>query len=166
MPVHSHKDEIERHARHAAGLYYRLVLVVGPTRSGKTASLQAFQNGNGAPLVNVNLQISRKLLDLDRRSRVLHFPKLLNAIVETEACGSDTVLLDNTEVLFDADLQQDPLHLLKTLARHRTVIAAWSGIAEADALIYAKLGHREYRHYSLGRPAGAGPLIVHLETEA
>ena len=164
MTVQHHTDEIEDCARHAASLYARLVLVVGPAGSGKTGSLRAFQNANGTPLVNVNLQVSRVLLDLDQRSRVLQFPKRLNAIVETEAHGADTVLLDNTEVLFDADLKQDPLRLLKTLARHRTVIAAWSGIAEADALTYAEPGHREHRRYPLG--GSAAPLIVHMETEA
>ena len=163
VTIQPHTDEIEDCARHAAGLYYRLVLVVGPARSGKSTSLRAFQTASGAPLINVNLQISRGLLDLDQRSRVLQVPKLLNAIVEIEARGADTVLFDNTEVLFDADLEQDPLHLLNTVARHRTVIAAWSGTAGSDALTYAKPGHREYKRYALGRPDA--PLIVHLESE-
>lgn len=103
MSIQLHTDEIEDCARHAASLYARLVLVVGPPAgSGENASLRAFQSTCGAPLVNVNLQIARGLLDLDQRYRVLQFPKLLNAIVETEAHGADTVLLDNTEVLFNA----------------------------------------------------------------
>ena len=164
VTVQLHAAGIEESARNAASLYARLVLVVGPKGSGKTASLHTFQKASGAPLVNVNLQISHGLLGLDQRSRVLQAPKLLNAIVETEARGADTVLLDNTEVLFDADLKQDPLRLLKTLARHRTVIATWSGIAASDALTYAKPGHREYKRYPLGGPAE--PLIVNMESEA
>lgn len=163
MTVQVPADEIAEKARYAADLYCRLVLVAGPGGSGKTASLRAFQNASGAPLVNVNLQISQRLLSLDQRSRALHLPKLLNALVECEARGADTVLLDNTEILFDADLKQDPLRLLKSLARNRTVVAAWSGTAGSDALTYARPGHKEHKRYPLGEPAD--PIIVRLESE-
>ena len=164
MTVQVPTDEIAENARHAAGLYCRLVLVVGPGGSGKTASLRAFQNVSGAPLVNVSLQISQRLLCLDLRTRVLRLPQLLDTVVKNEVGGATMVLLDNIEVLFDAGLKQDPLRLLKSLARQRVVVAAWNGIAESDALTYAKPGHREYRRYALGEPAE--PLIVRLENEA
>ena len=164
MVVQLRTDEIEKKARDAAGLYCRLVLAVGPAGSGKTALLHALQGRTETPLVNVNLHISRQLLDLGERSRVVRLPRLLNAVVEAEAHGADTVLLDNTEILFDAGLKQDPLRLLKSLARYRTVVAAWSGIARDGALTYASPGHREYRRYPLSEPTE--PLIVNLESEA
>ena len=47
-------------------------------------------------------------------------------------------MLDNTEVLFSADLQQAPLHLLQGLSLNRTVIAARSGEMGGKNLIYVQ----------------------------
>jgi hypothetical protein len=64
----------------------------------------------GAPLINVNLELSRRMLDLTERQRELRLPRLLMEIVN-DAAG-DVVLLDNIEILLDVSLKQDPLRLL------------------------------------------------------
>ena len=53
----------------AAGLYRRLVLVVGPPQSGKTTALQELARATGWPLVNVNLLLCERLLELTGRQR-------------------------------------------------------------------------------------------------
>jgi hypothetical protein len=50
------------------GEYYRLVLVVGPARAGKTLALNDLSKRRGWPRLNVNLLLSEKLLDLTQRS--------------------------------------------------------------------------------------------------
>ena len=70
-------DQILRKVGPAAGLYNRLVLVVAPTGTGKTTALQDVQNRTGAPLVNVNLDLSRRMLELTERQRALQLPRLL-----------------------------------------------------------------------------------------
>ena len=130
---------------HAESLYHRLVLVVGAVGTGKTATLRDTAECTGAPLINVSLELSRRLLDLTERQRPLRVPRLLEQIVaETER---DVVLLDNVELLFDIALRQDPLRLLQGLSRSRTVVAAWPGAAEAGYIRYAAAGHPEYRRY-------------------
>ncbi len=62
--------------------------------------------------------------------------------------GKKTTVLDNTEILFEPTLLQDPLRLLQLVSRWRTVVAAWSGQFVAGRLIYARPGHPEYRSYS------------------
>jgi hypothetical protein len=57
------------------------------------------------------------------------------------------VLLDNLEILFDKTLQQDPLRLLQSISRNRTVLASWSGAINSGRLLYAAIGHSEYRRY-------------------
>jgi len=47
----------------ATQLYYRLIFLVAPSGSGKTALLQAVHHRINAPMVNVNLEISRLMLD-------------------------------------------------------------------------------------------------------
>jgi len=126
-------------------LYNRLVLVVGPARSGKTAMLRAFATDSQLPLLNLGLELSRRLLDLTERQRILQLPTLLESVVS--APGADTVILDNTEVLFNPALRQDPLRLLMGLSRNRTVVSSWLGDLEGPHLTYATPGHPEFRRY-------------------
>ncbi|GIU85384.1 MAG: hypothetical protein KatS3mg008_2159 [Acidimicrobiales bacterium] len=116
-------DQVLRTIDEARGLYHRLILVVGPVGSGKTSALQKVSASTSAPLVNVNLELSRRMLDLTERQRALQLPRLLDEIVG-EAAG-ELVLLDNIELLFDVQLKQDPLRLLQKLSRNKTVMAAF-----------------------------------------
>ena len=131
----------------AAPLYYRLILVVAPAGTGKTAALQDVREQTGASLINVNLDLSRRMLDLTERQRALQLPRLLAEIVSASA--ADVVLLDNVEVLFDVSLKQDPLRLLQGLSRNKTVVAAWGGSIDGAYMIYAMPDHPEYRRYPL-----------------
>ena len=141
-------DQITRKVEQAAELYYRLVLVVAPTGTGKTTALQDVRDRTGAPLVNVNLELSRRMLELTERQRALQLPCLLQEIVG-HGCG-DTILLDNIEVIFDVGLKHDPLRLLQGLSRNKIVVAAWNGTIVENSLIYASPEHPEYRRYPMG----------------
>ena len=145
--VESLADKVIEAAAKAAELYHRLVLLVAPAGAGKTAALQKVHERTAAPLVNVNLELSRRLLDLTERQRALQFPLLLAEIVG--ASPGDVVLLDNIEVLFDVSLKQDPLRLLQGLSRNKTVVAAWSGAIDGEHMVYATPDHPEYRRYPL-----------------
>jgi hypothetical protein len=129
----------------AASIYHRLVLVVGPPRTGKTNALRGLAEEQGWPLVNVNLRLSERLLDLTSKQRALHVPRILSEILGRHS--GEVVLLDNTEVLFSRSLRQDPLRLLQGLSRNRTVVACWSGDMEDGRLTYAEPPHPEHRRY-------------------
>jgi len=95
----------------------------------------------------VNLELARRMLDLTFRQRSLLLQRLLAEIVSTQS--ADVILLDNIEVLFDVSLQQDPLKLLQSLSRNKTVVAAWSGSIDGEHLFYATPDHPEYKRYPL-----------------
>jgi AAA+ superfamily predicted ATPase len=97
-------DQVLRKIGEARELYHRLILMVGPTGSGKTSALQEVSASTSAPIINVNLELSRRMLDLTERQRALQLPRLLGEIVG-EATG-ELVLLDNVEILFDAHLKE------------------------------------------------------------
>ena len=126
-------------------LYHRLVLVVAPSGAGKTSALKEVQQSLGAPLINVNLEISRRMLELTTRQRALQASRLLEDILRENR--SDVVLLDNIEILFEKSLKQDPLRLLQGLSRNRTIIATWNGEIKENFLTYAAPEHPEYRRY-------------------
>lgn len=138
-------EQIIKGIEQVNGLYYRLVLVVATFKKGKTSSLQDVANRLGLPLLNVNVDISRLLLDLTTRQRAIHVSIILRDIVEKH--NEKTILLDNIELLCDVSLKQDPLRLLQGISRNRTIVASWNGKIESGYLSYAEPNHPEYRRY-------------------
>lgn len=137
---------VQKKITQAAELYNRLVILVAPSGSGKTKVLQDVHLLTQAPLINVNLELSRRMLELTERQRTLQLSRLLGDIVASSL--SDVVLLDNIEILFDLSLKQDPLRLLLALSRKQTVVVSWSGSVDGKYLTYAVPEHPEYRKYS------------------
>ena len=150
-------DQIVQKINQAAALYYRLILVVAPAGAGKTAALQDVQDRTGAHLINVNLALSRHLLELTERQRILQLLPLLEKIVGND---NEIVLLDTIEVLFDISLKQDPLRLLQRLSRNKTIVAAWNGTIDEDSLIYATPTHPEYKRYPIQDFLVVSPAIT------
>ena len=138
-------DQIIGKINQASELYHRLILVIAPSGAGKTAALQEMHERIGAPLMNINFELSRRMLDLTERQRALQLPRLLREIVAS--ASEEVVLLDNIEILFDPHLRQDPLRLLQGLSRNKTIIASWNGSFVNGYITYAKPDHPEYRRY-------------------
>jgi len=138
-------DQIIRKIKEAAELYFRLVLVVAPIGAGKTSMLLDVSKRIGASIINVNLELSRRMLDLPERQRALQLPLLMREIVN-EAAG-EVILLDNIEILFDVSLKLDPLRLLQNLSRNMTIVATWNGSIKNNYITYAMPDHPEYRRY-------------------
>ena len=135
-------------------LYHRLMIAAAPTGSGKTRTLQEVHQRTSAPLINVNLELSRRMLDLTERQRSLQLPRLLGEMINE--IKENTILLDNIEILFDVALKQDPLRLLQGLSRNHTIVVSWNGSIENNFLTYAVPGHPEYRRY----PTRGGDLLI------
>lgn len=162
-------ERVIRSIEQAAELYHSLIMLVAPAGMGKTAVLQEVHKRTNAPLFNVNFELSRRMLDLTERQRVLQLPRLLSDVVDAAQAG--VVLLDNPhdrgsvttndekpwwrhfhiniEVLFDVSLKQDPLRMLQGLSRNKTVVAAWGGSIDGEHMVYAKPDHPEYKRYPL-----------------
>jgi ATPase family associated with various cellular activities (AAA) len=125
--------------------YYKLVLAVGPPRSGKTAALAMVAQQRSWARLNVNLRLSERLLELTQKQRKVRVAAILDEIVLAEQ--SSVVILDNIEMLFAQGLEQAPLRLLRGLSRNLTIIAAWPGTIDRGGLTYAEPGHPEARRY-------------------
>ena len=137
-------DKIKQSLQAAEGLYHRLVLLVGVTGSGKTGVLRGVAERFATSVINVNLALSRELLELTFRQRALRISEIMDQI---PAKSQSPIILDNLEILFDQTLKQDPLRLLQGISRNRTVLASWSGTVNGGRLVYAETGHPEYRRY-------------------
>ena len=145
MQTQSAVDQIRQRLSGISDNYNRLVLLIGTSGSGRTAALRALADAEKAPVLNVGAEISRRLLDLTERQRVLQLPKLLEEAVAQ--LPSELTLLDNIEVLFNPELKQDPLRLLQGLSRDRTIVVSWLGHVDGGHLTYAVPEHPEFRQY-------------------
>lgn len=134
--------QLEQAIEQAASQYFRLVILAGAPGSGKTAALQAVAKKLGCQLVNVNLELSKRMLELTRTQRVRQVERLLKEVIAAQA--GDVVLLDNLEILFDTGLEVEPLRLLQVSSRNRTIVATWNGSYRDGTLTYAEPGHPEF----------------------
>lgn len=137
--------KLEQAIEQAASQYYRLVVLAGTPGSGKTAALQSVAEKLGCPLVNVNLELSKRMLELTRTQRSRQIERLLKEIIA--AVPGDVVLLDNLEILFDTTLEVEPLRLLQVSSRNRTIVASWNGSYRDGTLSYAEPGHPEFTQF-------------------
>ncbi|RFU95874.1 BREX-3 system P-loop-containing protein BrxF [Sphaerochaeta halotolerans] len=128
----------------AKDMYHQLILVVGPSGSGKTGILKQIAEKEKTSVINVNLEISSRLLELTRKQRKTKLQTIFNDIVDQ---AQAPVILDNLEILFDIELEQDPLRLLQHASRNTLILASWNGILQGKKLIYAEITHPEYRVY-------------------
>lgn len=140
------ENKVTRSLKAAEELYHRLVLIVGKSGSGKTSVIQNLAKQHKTDPININLCLSKELLELTQKQRQLKLSEILAQAVNDKG---EVVFLDNIEILFDIELKQDPLRLLQGLSRNITLVASWNGIIDKGKLIYAEPGHLEYRSYDL-----------------
>ena len=145
--------------RQAKDQYFRLVLLAGTPGSNKTATLKAVGRENGYPYLNVNMELSKRMLELTRNRRSRQVERLLKEVIAS--APGDVVLLDNLEILFDPALEVEPLRLLQVSSRNRTVVASWNGTFKDGTLNYAEPGHPEFLQVKQAEavivPAGGAP---------
>lgn len=134
---------------------YKLLVVVLPVGSNQAAAIEELARLTGFCRVNVNLELSRKLLEIASSDRGKQAPNLLKASVEEG--NPKGVILERFELLFEKSLELNPLNRLKELARYRTIIAVWQGKFQDGHLVYAEFGHSEYRSY---RPDEINDIMV------
>ena len=133
---------LEQAIQQAACQYFRLVVLAGASGVGKTAALQSIAHKFDYPLVNVNLELSKRLLELSRTQRSRQVERLLKEVIN--AVPGEVVLLDNLEILFDVSLEVEQLRMLQMSSRNRTIVASWNGSYQDGTLTYAEPGYSEF----------------------
>ena len=143
--------KLERLIGEIGDLNSKLILLVGPSRSGKTQLLRQLSAKLNIEPLNVGLELGRRLAATPNNKRGFSAGELLREIALLEQFGERTetpLLLDNLELLFEPSLQINPLDLVKRLAHSKRVVAVWPGELRGDRLIYADMSHPEHRDYS------------------
>lgn len=98
-------------------------------------------DGLEVPYVNVNFELSEMLKDLPLKRRPRKVNEFLKKIVREK--NADTQVLDQIEILFDPQLQQNPVLLLEDISRNYTLIVEWKGQYYNRKLVYGEPEHDE-----------------------
>lgn len=127
----------------AKGQYHQLIIWALPPINFD--ALQQVGIALEASVINLNLELSRRLLELSQRQWSHKIPALLSDIFNS--AGPSAVLLNHIELLFSKTLQVDPLRCLQQIARHQPVIVIWPGKVNEQHFFYAEPGHPDYVRY-------------------
>ena len=140
-----------------SGLNSKLVLLIGPPRSGKSNLLGQLAARRQVRVLSLGAALGRELLTVPSTRRHLQAADLLKDLADDFA-SHGLLLMDNIELLFDRTLQLSPLDLLKRHAHARRVVAVWPGDLREDRLSYATTGHPEHQDYGID---GLVPFKIH-----
>lgn len=144
MTLFVHAPDWNATLKQAQAGYYKLILIVGPIGSGKSSLLQSAAHYNFQH-INFGETFSRELLTKPLHLRSAEAEEV--AIDLVDATQASRVALDNTEVLFEAPLQLNPLALLKRLSIERLIVATWNGTFDDSYLYYGLKGHPSYEAF-------------------
>ena len=126
----------------------KLILVVAPHNYGKTKLLKNLSKKTSIPRINLNLELSKKLIEIPIKRRSSKVYSLVYDIIKESIGRQKSIILDNIELLFAVELETDPLRLFEILSHNYNIIVSWPGRFDGKSLIYAEPSHREYRKYT------------------
>lgn len=123
----------------------KLILLAG--NGSKTRLLRQLAQRLCIAPFNVGVTLGHRLATTPVAERGFSTNELLREITDS-ARGNASLLLDNLEVMFEPSLKINPLDIIKRLAHSRRVVAVWPGEQRDNHLVYARMGHPEYRDYT------------------
>lgn len=141
-------EKLDQLVEDIAGLNRKLILLIGPPRSGKSNLLGQLAQRRQARVLSVGAFLGRELLTSPATRRHLHAADLLKGLANGFV-NQGLLLVDNIELLFDQTLQLSPLDLMKRHAQVCRVVAVWPGELHEGRLSYATTGHPEHQDYGV-----------------
>ena len=152
MTAHNHTQLIDT-IRATRGAYYKLTILAGGARSGKTTLLRQVADQLGFPVINLSLLLSQRLLSQSRRQRSLNAEAVAIDVVDEHLKSG--LCLDDIELLFDTTLKTNPLVFLQDISRNRHIVATWNGVVSGGELRYGHTGHPDY----FSQPVNGFPVV-------
>jgi len=139
--------------RTTSGAYYKLTILAGGAKAGKTHWLKQVATQLELPTINLSLLLSQRLLNQTRRQRALNAEAIATEVIDEHYQSG--LCLDDTELLFDSTLQLNPLVFLQDISRNRHIVATWNGGVSGGELRYGHTGHPDY----FSQPVSGYPVV-------
>ena len=110
-------------------------------------SVKVFSETENFPYINVNMELSEKLIAIPQSNRKYYVTEFLQEILMGRT--EEIICLDYFELLFHPELAVNPFQLLRDISRNKTLVISWRGNIEGDALVHAEPGHPEYKRQTV-----------------
>ncbi len=126
---------------------HKLVILLGDFDAGKTALLKDVAAEIKGQYVNLNLELTERLLTLPRRQYAdgVTAHRLIDELCDELSPKRETLLVDNIELLFSPELGKlNPLDTFKRMSRQRPVILALPARRVGNQAEYSSLGQADY----------------------
>lgn len=133
-------QEIKQHLEIIQSRYYKQMYVYDYKYGD---SVKVFSEQENYPYLNISLELSEKLVEIDPTKRKYYVTEYLQEIILKRE--SNVVCIDYIELLFHPQLAIDPFHLLEDISKNKVLITCWRGKIEGNTLIHAEPGHPEYK---------------------
>jgi hypothetical protein len=124
-----------------------LVILMGDFGSGKTSLLKDVAAEINAAYLNLNLQLTDKLLAIPRSQHAdgVTTPQLIDIISGEASSDKRPLLVDNLEILFSPELGKiNPIDTFKRISRQRVVVIALPARRQGSMAVYSTVGKEDY----------------------
>ena len=138
--------KVVAHSRH------RLVILVGDFGTGKTQVLKQLAEELPAEYVNLNLELTDRLLTRPRRDYDdgVTVNNLIDDLCDEYSPDGRTLLVDNVEMLFSPDLGKvNPVDTFKRMSRQRSVVLALPARRQGEHAEYSNMWRDDHMLMSL-----------------
>jgi|LSQX01.2.fsa_nt_gb hypothetical protein len=95
---------------------------------------------------NLNLVLSKELLEIPKQDRALFIPKRIRKVAEEKG---NAICFENISMLMNPSYELDVIKLFCELARTHRIAFVWPGSAESGVLVYSNPAEADYKHYHL-----------------
>jgi hypothetical protein len=139
-------DTVEQIKFHITHESHKLMIVIGK-KNDHTLLVEQLQNLESIDIINLNLLLTRTLVSLSTLDQ--NNPDEIIKNILSEHSSKNVILFSNIHILFDINLQWNPLEILKKLSQKYIIVALWDGQINENGLEYAPRSHLEHTQYPI-----------------
>ncbi len=126
---------------------HKLVILLGVFGVGKTKTLKKIAEKTDGVYLNLNLELSERLLKLPRNAMNdgVTVTRLIDEICDLFSPTKETLFVDNIELLFSPELGKiNPIDTFKRISRQRPVVIAIPAFREGNLAVYSTPDSQDY----------------------
>jgi hypothetical protein len=126
---------------------HKLVILLGNFGAGKTILLKDVAQEINGKYINLNLELTERLLTLPRRTYAngVTAHRLIDELCDELSPHHEPLLIDNVELLFSPELGRlNPIDTFKRISRERPVIVAIPARRVGNTAEYSTLGQADH----------------------
>jgi chromosomal replication initiation ATPase DnaA len=150
-------DRLLRAIKGASNDHFKLIIISGGFNTGKTQLLKKVSDEFNYLYLNLNLILSKKLLQIKEDSYITHSQDVIKEIFDE--INERILLIDNIELLFSKEVASlNPVEVFKNLARDKIIVLSLPGKFKGDKIEYSTMDRNDYKSMDV-----SGLTVIQME---